>query len=133
MGGAVVAGTLAGNVFVGSPALYWLDLGRPPHLEKVQRLAALIPPDAAVAVDSKLGPRVSRRERLYIFPPNDEFYSDQGLNRADYVFLDSWEDADDPAYQRLKRDPAWVLLAKEGRFRLFKRATPEERVRSSVP
>jgi hypothetical protein len=132
LAGAVVAGTLTAHILVGSPVVYWLELGRPPYVAKAERLAALIPTDAAVAVDSKLGPRVSRRQRLYIFPPNDEFYSDQGLNRADYVFVDAWQDAGDPAYERLRRDPAWVLHAKEGRFRLFRRATLEERARRPI-
>lgn len=127
--GAVVAGNLAAHVLVGSPVWFWLHQAPPPYAEKAQQLAARIPPEAAVAASSQLGPRVSRRRRLYFFPPNNEFYSDQALSLADYVLTDARSDAGDPAYETLKHDPGWVLEAKEGRFRLFRRATAEERAR----
>jgi hypothetical protein len=64
------AGPLAGNF---APASIT------PHDQLAARLAASIPPDAAVSASSALVPRVSRRPRVYVFP---------AIEDATVVFLD---------------------------------------------
>jgi uncharacterized membrane protein len=132
---ALAAAVLACNVVTQwiSPPTTWRWLThweRPAFATAVDRLVARIPPDATVAVSSRVAPLLARREGLYLFPPQSQgFYSDQGLLRADLVLYETPPaGSEDPWRSLLEQDP-WVLVGvghyepKEYRYyyRLYRR------------
>lgn len=119
----VLVGTLASQFIIGSPV--WSLLKRAalldPSAAAAQALIRQIPPEAPVAASNLLGAHLARRQGFYFFPPVNEFYTDQALNKADYILVDLKTDEGDPTYASLKADPNWSLIAQQDRYRLFKR------------
>ncbi len=97
-----------------SPPTTWRFVGqwtRPSFAPALDRLLEKIPPEAAVAVSSRVAPNLAQRERLFLFPPQSQgFYSDQALVRADYILYETPQAGDDdPWLPLLEKDP-WVLI-----------------------
>lgn len=122
LAGAVVVGCVAAHFWIGSPAWRWLRREGPPHYAPAaRRVMAMIPEGASLACSSRLGAFLGRREGLFLFPPGNEFYSDQVLERAEYIMVDKKFNKGDPTLEGLKSEPWWQVVAKEDRFVLFRR------------
>jgi uncharacterized membrane protein len=110
---ALVVGLNVGAQWL-SPPTTWRFLSqwtRPSFAPAVDRLLEKIPPEAAVAVSSRVAPNLAQRERLFLFPPQSQgFYSDEALVRADYILYETPKAGDDdPWLPLLEKDP-WVLV-----------------------
>jgi uncharacterized membrane protein len=97
-----------------SPPTTWRFLGqweRPAFAPAVDKLLDKIPPEAAVAVSSRIAPALAQREHLFLFPPQSQgFYGDQAMVRADYILYETPKTGDeDPWLPLLEKDP-WVLV-----------------------
>ncbi|MFI5183348.1 MAG: DUF2079 domain-containing protein, partial [Vicinamibacteria bacterium] len=119
--GLPLCGSLATNALAGAPA-WTLATRRVLPARGVRAVLDMIPPTAAVGASGMLGAHVARRERLYLFPAPVQFYSDHALDLADYLVLEPLGDRSYPAFHRLKWDPRWILVAREGRCWLYRRA-----------
>lgn len=118
----VIATSLLAYVWLGSPV--WSQLKKPSlsaAAEDAMALIQQIPPGARVAASNLLGPHVARREGYYFFPPRNEFYTDQALERAEYILVDLNTDGDDPIVGELRASPQWHLLDSRPRYLLFQR------------
>jgi len=93
------------------------------HHRLAQELIDRIPPTASVSAQLNLNPRVSHREKLYIFP---------NVNDAEYIFLDvdSIGNKDDInawiKEQLLENGPFGVVAARDG-YLLLQRSAPDSR------
>jgi uncharacterized membrane protein len=93
------------------------------HEEVGRRLAASIPPEAAVSAQFNLGPHVSQRAQFSMFP---------AVGNSDYIFLDVatqpnsvgfWEGFHNRVKEALAR-PDYGLVAAEDGFILLKKGAP---------
>ncbi|HZQ09064.1 MAG TPA: DUF2079 domain-containing protein [Anaerolineae bacterium] len=119
--GLVVVCSLSAQLWIGSPVWSWLKRNVPESAQAANALINQVPSDAPLAASNLIGPHVSRREGLYFFPPRNEFYTDQALNRAQYVLVDTGTDRGDPTFAQLKKSTNWQLIAQQDRFMLYRR------------
>ncbi len=95
----------------------------PERVAAANALIAHVPPDAAVAATSFLGPHLAQRERLYFFPGNGS-YPAEYIDRAEYIAADSRPPGGNKDVINLLRtymqNPAWELVAQEGDFVLLR-------------
>lgn len=119
--GLVVVSSLSAQLWIGSPVWSWLKRGIPESAQAANALIQQVPADAPLAASNLLGPHVSRREGLYFFPPRNEFYTDQALNRAQYVLVDVFTDRGDPTFAQLQTSTNWQLIAHQDRYMLYRR------------
>jgi len=87
----------------------------PERLAAMERLAALIPPDAPLGVTSFLAPRMMPRRFIYYVPPDESF---PPLERAEYLFIDTRAaalrtDRHRDFVQRLRESGRWQVVAEE--------------------
>ncbi|MGB9751612.1 DUF2079 domain-containing protein, partial [Roseiflexus castenholzii] len=87
----------------------------PERLAAMDRLAALIPPDAPLGVTSFLAPRMMPRRFIYYVPPDESF---PPLERAEYLFIDIRAAAlrterHRDFIQRLRESRRWQVIAEE--------------------
>lgn len=76
------------NFWIASPQLdsFWAKHEPGSHEEHIQRLLALIPPDASVSAGTNLNPHLSERQLLAVFP---SVCLDSACNRTvEYVVVD---------------------------------------------
>lgn len=92
----------------------------PARVRVMERMAALIPPEASVAATSFLGPRLMPRQYLYYLPDG---LMHPEMERADYVFVDAraavLRERPD-VLERLRNDPRWELIAAEDDLLLYR-------------
>lgn len=87
-----------------------------------ERVLALIPPDAAVAASSFLGPHLAQRQELYFFPGTNSYPFP--VERVDYVVADLKLDNGAAAREKLQLlgdDPAWKLVTEDTEYVLLQR------------
>lgn len=98
------------------------------HPESAQRRAAAervlahIPPDAAVAASSFLGPHLAQRQELYFFPGTGSYPFP--IERVEYVVADLKLDTGEAAREKLNllaADPEWKLVQEDTDYLLFHR------------
>ncbi len=87
----------------------------PERLAAMERLAALIPPDAPLGVTSFLAPRMMPRRFIYYVPPDESF---PPLERAEYLFIDTRAAAlrterHRDFVQQLRASGRWQVIAEE--------------------
>ncbi|MDW8144813.1 MAG: DUF2079 domain-containing protein [Roseiflexaceae bacterium] len=87
----------------------------PERLAAMERLAALIPPDAPLGVTSFLAPRMMPRRFIYYVPPDESF---PPLERAEYLFIDTRAAAlrterHRDFIQQLRTSDRWQVIAEE--------------------
>lgn len=87
----------------------------PERLAAMERLAALIPPDAPLGVTSFLAPRMMPRRFIYYVPPDESF---PPLERAEYLFIDTRAAAlrterHRDFVQQLRESGRWQVIAEE--------------------
>jgi hypothetical protein len=108
---------------VGPLAVYASPVLIEPHADLAAGFAAEIPGHASVSATATLFPRVSRRERIYVFP---------AIGDAEYVFLDvtasSAPTSPDDVFlhvQRLLSEGGWSILRAEDGLLLLRRQPGE--------
>lgn len=117
----VVLCSLSAYVWIGSPVWSWLKRPMPASAQVANEMIALVPPAAPLAASNLLGPHVARREGFYFFPPRNEFYTDQAVQKAAYILVDTNTDKDDPTFESLKTDKGWEVVAAKDRYILFRK------------
>ncbi|NJK81614.1 MAG: DUF2079 domain-containing protein, partial [Chloroflexaceae bacterium] len=120
----LVAVSLLAQVWLRSPLIHLATRDRPTErIAYVQQVLQLIPPDAAVAATSTLGPHVARREQLYFYPGGDLIYATRLIDNADYLLIDRNEVPPEQwdALQQQARSPGWRVLANEHEYLLLAR------------
>jgi uncharacterized membrane protein len=85
----------------------------PERAALAQDLIGRVPPSAPLAVTSRLGPYLARREGLYVFPGDDIIYPTAYVARAAYILVDTGElnARDRDFYQRLVLAGGYERLA----------------------
>ncbi|GIV97979.1 MAG: hypothetical protein KatS3mg057_2636 [Herpetosiphonaceae bacterium] len=91
----------------------------PARIAVMERMAAQIPDDAAVAATSFLAPHLLPRQHLYYVPPGPMF---PPLEAAEFVFIDTRAAAlrGTGLVERLRSDPAWDIVDEEADLILFR-------------
>lgn len=87
----------------------------PERLAAMERLAALIPPDAPLGATSFLAPRMMPRRFIYYVPPDESF---PPLERAEYLFIDTRAAAlhterHHDFVRQLRESGRWQVIAEE--------------------
>ncbi len=87
----------------------------PERLAAMERLAALIPPDAPLGATSFLAPRMMPRRFIYYVPPDESF---PPLERAEYLFIDTRAAAlhterRHDFVRQLRESGRWQVIAEE--------------------
>ena len=125
MAAAVLALVAASGALIGplpgqrgfTPSAYRMG----PRERAMQRLAALVPPDAALAVDNRLGAHLTERRWV------THFFT--GYETAQALLFDRRETSQTAGKRRraiaaIRRDPAWRLAAEEHDLVLYLRRGP---------
>jgi hypothetical protein len=94
----------------------------PARIAAMERMAALVPPDAPLGATSFLAPRMMPRRFMYYVPPDASF---PPLERAEYLFIDTRAAALQTERDRgfvagLRASPQWRVLAEEQELLLLK-------------
>ena len=134
---ALVAWGLILQVPFKNPAVRAFLFPEPPaRVAAANELVKMIPPEAKVAVSSKLAPHLLPRRYVYNFPPAPYSpYNFDGRTRADYVDLDyilvdpaaaalpfeANKLGDRTGLEVLESLPEWQLIAEKEKFRLYQR------------
>lgn len=95
---------------------------RPERVAVMERMAALIPPDARVAATSFLAPHLLPRQYLYYLPGGTMHVQ---VDQAEYAFIDTRARVLEGSglLERLRSDPDWQVIAEENDLVLFKQTT----------
>jgi uncharacterized membrane protein len=112
---AILILALACNLYFRNP--FFALLTRPVDQARIaasERLLALVPPDAALATTSTLGPHASRRERIFFFPGN-VIYPEEKIAQAQFLLIDQTELLQD-AKTRAERQQMLADLNATGRL-----------------
>jgi hypothetical protein len=80
----------------------------------IERLLAQVPPDAALAATNKIGPHVSRRERIFFFPGNVIYPADK-IAQAEFLLIDQVDLLQDEK-TRAERQQLLADLAASGQY-----------------
>ncbi|MGQ9549530.1 MAG: DUF2079 domain-containing protein [Roseiflexus sp.] len=118
--------TAATNVMYRNPVVTTvLYRETPERLAAIERLAALIPPDASLGVTSFLAPRMMPRRFIYYVPPDDSF---PPLERAEYLFIDTRAAAlrterHHDFVRQLRESGRWQVIAEEQDLLVLRRLT----------
>jgi len=98
---------------------------RPERVAVMERMRAMIPPDAAVAATSFLAPHLLPRLEIYYIPGGPMHHQP---DEADYAFIDAraaglrdQQARGNDILGRLLADPAWELLDEEDDLYLLRR------------
>jgi uncharacterized membrane protein len=101
---------------------------RPERVALMERMKALIPPDARVAATSFLAPHLLPRLEIYFIPGGKMHHQP---DEADYAFIDrraaglrAEAERGNDIVARLLADPRWQVVADEDDLLLLKRAGP---------
>jgi uncharacterized membrane protein len=122
---------LACNLYFRNP--FFSLLTRPVEQARIaatERLLAQVPPDAALATTSTIGPHASRRERIFFFPGN-VIYPETKIAQAQFVLIDQNELLQD-AKTRAERQLLLAELNATGRLpslapgAIFRRVAEEQ-------
>jgi uncharacterized membrane protein len=121
----LLAIAVVGNVYLNNVVPSLLRVREPPErVAAANALLAYVPPRAAVAATSFLGPHLAQREEIYFFPGNKS-YPQEYIDRAEYIAADSRPPGNNQQVIQLLRqymeNPAWELVAQEGDFVLLRR------------
>jgi uncharacterized membrane protein len=85
------------------------------HVRAIEQLLAQVPPGAALATTSTIGPHASRRERIFFFPGN-VIYPEAKIAQAEFLLIDQVELLQDEK-TRAQRQRLLADLAASGRYR----------------
>jgi uncharacterized membrane protein len=101
---------------------------RPERVAVMERMKAMIPPDAVVAATSFQAPHLLPRTELYYIPGGPMHHQ---VDEAEYAFIDTRAAGlraeaakGNDIVGRLRADPAWAILAEEDDLILFHRRGP---------
>jgi uncharacterized membrane protein len=111
----VVILALACNLYFRNP--FFSLLTRPVDRARIaatERLLTQVPPDAALATTSTIGPHASRRERIFFFPGN-VIYPEKKMTQAQFLLIDQTELLQD-AKTRAERQQMLTDLSATGRL-----------------
>jgi uncharacterized membrane protein len=98
----------------------------PARTAAMERIAALVPPDAPLGATSFLAPRMMPRRYMYYVPPDESF---PPLERAEYLFIDTRASALETErgrafFERLRASPQWEVVAEEQDLLLLRQVGP---------
>jgi hypothetical protein len=98
---------------------------RPERVALMERMKALIPPDAVVAATSFQAPHLLPRTEIYYIPGGPMHHQ---VDEAEYAFIDTRAAGlraeaarGNDIVARLRADPAWEILAEEDDLILLRR------------
>jgi uncharacterized membrane protein len=98
----------------------------PERIAVMERMAALVPPDAPLGATSFLAPQMMPRRFIYYVPPDESF---PPIERAAYLFLDTRAAAlqterDRGLLEELRTSGRWEVIAEEQELLLLRRIGP---------
>nr|PZN32610.1 MAG: hypothetical protein DIU80_04635 [Chloroflexota bacterium] len=98
----------------------------PARIAAMERMAALVPPDAPLGATSFLAPRMMPRRYLYYVPPDESF---PPLESAEYLFIDTRASAlhterGREFFEQLRASDRWETLREEQGLLLLRRVDP---------
>jgi uncharacterized membrane protein len=128
---ALLAVALVVNVALHNPVLSAVRYPEPAaRIAAVNRLIALVPPEAQVAASSRVAPHLLPRRWIYNFPPAPYSpYSMADFKALDYILVDLRASGNESnrlpngvnAAQALETSPEWTLIREDQSYRLYGR------------
>lgn len=116
--------TLGAQVWLRTPLLHLATRERDDErIAFVHTVMEQVPPDAALAVTSTLGPHLAQRQQLYFYPGGDLIYATRLIDEAEYLLIDRHEvpPAAWDTLQQQGQQPGWRVLVNQRDYLLLRR------------